>query len=137
MADMNYGGFWIRVVATIIDGIVISIPLLLLQMGLVWLTGLASVMYLLQLGALVLIIYLEGVKGGTPGKLILGLRVVNEQGAYIGMGGALLRQIGKIVSMITLGIGFLMVAFTEKKQGLHDKIASTYVVKADSLPKTN
>jgi uncharacterized RDD family membrane protein YckC len=71
---------------------------------------------------------MEGVKGGGPGKLILGLRVINEQGNYIGIGGAVLRYVGKILSGITLGIGYIMVAFTQKKRGLHDMIANTYVI---------
>ena len=76
----------------------------------------------------VLTIYLDGNVGGTPGKLILGLRIVNEQGTTIGIPRAILRYIGKIVSGMILLIGYIMIGFTQKKQGLHDMIASTYVV---------
>ena len=73
--------------------------------------------------------YLDGIKGGTPGKLILGMRIVNEEGNYIGIPMAILRYIGKLLSGVILGMGYLMIAFTDKKQGLHDKIAKTFVVK--------
>ena len=131
MADVNnphYGGFWIRFLATILDFLILGIPAFLVQMGMVFATGISSLVYIVELGVIVLTVYLDGIKGGTPGKLILGLRIVNDKGNYIGIPMAILRYIGKIVSGIILGIGYIMIAFTEKKQGLHDKIAKTYVV---------
>ena len=97
-------------------------------MGLVFATGISSLVYIVELGVIVLTVYLDGIKGGTPGKLILGLRIVNDKGNYIGIPMAILRYIGKILSAVILGIGYIMIAFTEKKQGLHDKIAKTYVI---------
>lgn len=129
MSNPTYGGFWIRFVATILDGLIIGIPVSLLGYGLVFATGIPSMTYLGQLASLILVVYLDGIKGGTPGKLILGMRIVNEQGNYIGIPMAILRYIGKILSAIILGIGYLMIAWDSKKQGLHDKIAKTYVVK--------
>jgi len=92
--------------------------------------GMPSLIYLVSLASVILVIYLDGIKGGTPGKLILGIRIVNEKGEYIGIPMAILRYIGKILSAIILGIGYLMIAWDGKKRGLHDKIAKTYVVKA-------
>ena len=131
MADMKnpkYAGFWKRLLAALLDGLIIGIPAFILQFGLVFATGITSLLYLIELAVIVFTIYMDGIRGGTPGKLILGMRIVNEAGNFIGIPMAILRYIGKILSGIILGIGFLMIAFTEKKQGLHDKIAKTYVV---------
>jgi uncharacterized RDD family membrane protein YckC len=66
---------------------------------------------------------------GSVGKLALGIKVVDLEGNRISFGKALLRSVGKILSGMVMYIGYLMAAFTEKKQGLHDMIASTLVVK--------
>lgn len=66
---------------------------------------------------------------GTLGKIILGIRVTDLSGQRIGFGRATGRYFGKILSAMIFCVGFLMVAFTEKKQGLHDMVASTLVVK--------
>jgi uncharacterized RDD family membrane protein YckC len=65
----------------------------------------------------------------TLGKKLLGLKVADEAGNRIGFGKANGRYWSKILSALILCIGFIMVAFTEKKQGLHDKIAGTLVFK--------
>lgn len=64
----------------------------------------------------------------TPGKFILGLRIVDANGKNITPLGAILRYLGYIVSGIVIGIGFLWIGFDKKKQGWHDKIAKTYVI---------
>ncbi|MNP35907.1 RDD family protein [compost metagenome] len=64
----------------------------------------------------------------TLGKMALGIVVVDEQGARISLGIANKRYWGKIISGLTLYIGYIMVLFTEERQALHDKIAGTYVV---------
>ena len=128
MAGTKYAGFWIRFLAAILDAVIIGIPIGLLQLGLAFATGITSLVYLLELAIVVFIVYMDGVKGGTPGKLILKLRIVNEQNKIIGIPNAILRYICKILSGIILGIGYFMIAFTEKKQGLHDKLAKTYVI---------
>lgn len=69
-------------------------------------------------------------KGGTPGKLLMKLQVVNlETGGRIGYGRTFLREIvGKFLAAITLMIGFLMIIFRKDRRGLHDLIANTQVV---------
>jgi len=67
--------------------------------------------------------------GGTPGKLLLGLRVRQVNGEAPGFGMGILRYFGYWVNGLTFGIGFLMVAFTAEKRGLHDNIAGTIVVR--------
>ncbi|MFO0908685.1 MAG: RDD family protein [Isosphaeraceae bacterium] len=65
----------------------------------------------------------------TPGKLAMGLRVTDLYGRRIGFGQALGRLAAKIPSALVFYIGFLMAAFTEKHQALHDMMARTLVVK--------
>jgi uncharacterized RDD family membrane protein YckC len=65
----------------------------------------------------------------TPGKLALGIRVTDTDGNRISYARAFGRTLGKIVSGMICLIGFIMIAFTERKQGLHDLIAGTLVVK--------
>jgi uncharacterized RDD family membrane protein YckC len=65
----------------------------------------------------------------SVGKLALGIKVVDMNGNRISFTKAVLRSFGKILSAMIMYIGYLMAAFTEKKQGLHDMIASTLVVK--------
>ncbi len=65
----------------------------------------------------------------TPGKAILGLKVTNENFEKIGFGQASGRFFGKILSGLIIGIGYIMIGFTKKRQGLHDQMAHTLVLK--------
>lgn len=65
---------------------------------------------------------------GTIGKRVLGLRVTDMNGSRISFGRASGRYFGKILSGMICLIGFLMVVFTEKKQGLHDLLAGTLIL---------
>jgi uncharacterized RDD family membrane protein YckC len=68
--------------------------------------------------------------GATVGKLAFGLRIVRQDGQPLDLATIAVREIpGRIVSTITLGIGYLWISWDPKKQGLHDKIAGTLVVK--------
>lgn len=128
---MNYAGFWIRLVALVIDCIII------LPLNTYILSYLAegSVARLL-VSNLIWWIYSAGLTSSnfqaTLGKKILGLKVVGLDGEKITFGRASGRWLASILSGFILGIGYLMVAFTAKKQGLHDMIAGTYVIKAKS-----
>jgi len=125
---MKYAGFWIRLVALAIDCIII-VPLnnyilsyisdgsilRILVPNMIWWVYTAGLTYSsLQ---------------ATLGKKILGLKVVDLNGNRISFGKATGRFLASILSGLILGIGYLMVAFNPKKQGLHDQIAGTYVVK--------
>ena len=70
----------------------------------------------------------------TVGKKLFGLRVTDMAGNRISLGRASGRYVGKYLSSIICSIGFLMAAFTEKKQGLHDILASTLVVSGEGAP---
>ncbi len=71
-------------------------------------------------------------RGQTPGKMLLNIKVIRTDGSNISMGYAILRYLGYFISGFVLGLGFLWIAFDSRKQGWHDKIADTYVVKLPS-----
>jgi uncharacterized RDD family membrane protein YckC len=68
-------------------------------------------------------------KQATVGKMALGIIVTDLDGRRIGFGRATGRYFAKILSALTLGIGFLMAGFTERKQALHDMVASCLVIR--------
>ena len=75
-------------------------------------------------------VVLQHKMGQTLGKKALGIKVVDIEGKTPTYMTFFLREVvGKLISGIILGIGYLMVIWDPNKQGLHDKIASTYVVK--------
>ena len=131
----SYGGFWIRFSAAMWDTIIFGVPSVALSFTLMFATGIQSISYFVSLAFLILTIYMDGVLGGTPGKLMLGLRIRNENGRFIGIPYAILRYLGKIVSTIIIGIGYLMIAWDKRKQGLHDKIAGTFVLKEPGVER--
>jgi uncharacterized RDD family membrane protein YckC len=68
-------------------------------------------------------------RGTTPGKKLLGMRVVKEGGQQAGFGTMLVREwIGKVISGMVFSLGFLWILFDRDRQGWHDKLVSTYVV---------
>jgi len=69
-------------------------------------------------------------KGQTLGSRALNIRVVKTDGSYLDYGGAFLRYIGFVISCVTFFLGVIWAAFDAQKQGWHDKIAGTYVVRA-------
>jgi len=75
---------------------------------------------------------LPGLSGFTIGKWAAGLRILRANGSPIGIGRAFLRHfVGYPLSFVTLGLGFLIVAFTARGRGLHDLIAGTIVVREE------
>ncbi|BDI61644.1 RDD family protein [Qipengyuania nanhaisediminis] len=141
----NYGGFWLRVVAYIIDAIVLA--LIGAAIALVFgfgpiptnpdLTDPGSGMSMTDnlVGIVIALLYFSLLESSawqaTIGKKALGLIVTDTAGARISLARALGRYLAKFVSAAILLIGFVMVAFTERKQGLHDLIASTLVIKGE------
>jgi len=121
-------GFWIRFAAWVIDFIIVAVVSLILTRLPYW--GGSVLSFLLSWLYYWLFI---GLKGQTPGKMAFGVKVVNARGEVPGLGYAALREIiGKFISGIALGLGYLWIAWDPQKQGWHDKIASTYVIKAKS-----
>jgi len=68
---------------------------------------------------------------GTVGKMVLKIKVTDEKGERISFARATGRYFGKIISGMILMIGYIMAGFTEKKQALHDILASCYVIKEE------
>ncbi len=65
----------------------------------------------------------------TLGKIAMGIKVVNKNNQPLDFSKALLRNLSKLLSYAILCIGYIMIIFDDRKQGLHDKIADTFVVK--------
>jgi uncharacterized RDD family membrane protein YckC len=154
---MPYAGFWRRVLAYIVDGIILSIAVFLLDavtggalfadlQGTAGRDGAAMAMRaeMSTLGFLVTALgswlYAAGFEASslqaTPGKLTAGAKVTDLEGERIGFGRATGRFFAKILSGAILMIGFIMVGFTAKKQGLHDTIAGTLVIKRAFEPSS-
>jgi uncharacterized RDD family membrane protein YckC len=133
---MEYAGFWRRFVAYIIDNILISIVfgLIVVILAAIAGDGGAVVGYVLAtIGIFVYFAYMESSeRQATVGKIALGIQVTDMNGARVSFGKALGRNLGKVLSALIIYIGFIMAAFTEKKQALHDIMAGCLVVKKGS-----
>jgi uncharacterized RDD family membrane protein YckC len=132
-------GFRVRFVAAIVDTVILGIgaqlvttgaatlfPFKTLPMGAQFVIGLG----LQSLVVLCLICYPIHLYGFSPGKKLLSLRIVRDNGdGQISLGAAFLRECpAKMLSGALLGIGYLMAAFSDKKLALHDRLSGTRVV---------
>jgi uncharacterized RDD family membrane protein YckC len=132
-AELEYAGFWSRVAALIVDNAVVTIfgvALLIAASGI----GAEAVFVANLVYILIAILYwplLESSeRQATLGKQLLGIQVVDANGARLSFVRALLRNLAKIISSLPFGLGFLLAAFTPKKQALHDMITKCLVVRA-------
>jgi uncharacterized RDD family membrane protein YckC len=150
----RYGGFWMRFLALIIDRIVVGVvttpfvflimkdvifnaarngdrepdPAMVISMlGHVFTLAIASVAVSWLYEAWLL----SSDRQATVGKMAVGLKVTDLNGQRISFARATGRFFAKIVSSMTLLIGFIMAAFTERKQALHDMMAGTIVLKSN------
>jgi uncharacterized RDD family membrane protein YckC len=136
-AQVAYGGFWIRLVAYIIDAILLSLAFGVLAS----IFGVSIFepnmenfdptlnLVTLVIGWLYFALLESSERGATVGKMAMGLRVVTSDGQRLSFLNATGRYFAKIISAIILLIGFIMIGFTDKKRGLHDMIAGTLVIK--------
>lgn len=130
---MTYAGFWKRVAAFLIDAVIVSLfyfPINFIDpvattFGLFYLLSIASNWFYFSL-------FESGVWMATPGKRVIGICVVDLHGERISFARASGRYFAKFFSGLIFGIGYIMAAFTKKKQSLHDLIADTLVVMAES-----
>jgi uncharacterized RDD family membrane protein YckC len=147
-AERNYIGFWIRFGAALIDWIILlAISLIFLAMLFaLFLASIVSFNIFSLPSSLLLIVIMTalwlGVGFGyytimesssaqaTFGKQLMAIKVVDEQGNRISLGRSALRNILRHIPVLSwfILIGYLLIAFTDKKQGLHDMIAGTYVI---------
>jgi uncharacterized RDD family membrane protein YckC len=157
LRPVEYAGFWRRLGASMVDGLI----LMLVELGILLVLGLLpwGVSWLLGYGGgwpwwpwswlsswwpfgwfwllsfVVSWLYFAGSEcssaQATPGKKALGLIVSNLDRERISFGRATARYFSKLLSELTLYIGYVMIGFTAKKQGLHDMIAGTLVFKVE------
>lgn len=136
-AEYEYAGFWIRVLASIIDSLVMMVVLvpLLVVLQMLGFANLESTEFswldiAVQILSAVFYIGCWVKFAGTPGKRILKLKILDaDTGEHLTTGKAIVRYIGYIISAIVLLLGLIWVAFDKKKQGWHDKMANSVVVK--------
>ncbi len=135
MQEQQYAGFWIRTFATIID----SVLVILLMIPLMMMLGLgesSQIFSPMDIGINLLIIVATIIfwitKGATPGKMVTKVKIVDANtGGELSVGQSVIRYIGYIIGTIPLLLGFFWIAFDKKKQGWHDKMAGTVVIKND------
>lgn len=149
--EVVYAGFWKRVAAYLIDAFVIGITTQIVQLVVMGVffgisasrmsnpesmfasgTGILFVaaLYLLPLAmnAAYCAAFHASSKQATLGKMAVGIKVVRTDGTRISLARGVGRFFATLLSSLTLGIGFLMAAFTDRKQALHDMICDTLVV---------
>jgi uncharacterized RDD family membrane protein YckC len=129
----NYGGFWIRFLAYVVDGLIVGIGFFLIVMllSVMGLELIAPELILFVVGLLYFAFMQASPRQATYGKSLVGLKVTGYGGERISFARALAREVAKILSSLTLLIGFIIAGFTKRKQALHDFIASTYVVRTN------
>lgn len=154
-STIKYGGFWIRLVAAAIDILVWYLVALLCSVAVGFLAtflvdvilsddnlelvlgGRPSVRYLATAVIVAVVVgynvIVPVVYGATPGKILLGYRIVDENGYRMSYLQSFLRYTASLLSAMPLAAGYIWIGFDNRKQGWHDKIARTYVVRRDSV----
>ncbi|MBN1984139.1 MAG: RDD family protein [Chitinivibrionales bacterium] len=139
-----YAGFWKRMSAVSIDGLIFLVLFLIIGGGFgLLLPGLLKsnpdalssatfIGFFMQLFSQVVYMIYEVVfiwkTGATPGKMVMRIKVITPEGGNLTLGRSLGRYFGKMLSGLTLGIGYIIAAFDEEKKALHDRICETRVV---------
>lgn len=138
MNQQEYAGFWIRVGASLIDTILmlmILVPVLTAIYGTDYWGGETQVQGIWDalfnyIFPIVVVIVFWVYKSATPGKMLAGLTIVDAKtGSKPSTGQFIGRYLGYYVSMLPLFLGFIWVAFDKRKQGWHDKLAGTVVIR--------
>lgn len=138
-SEYVYAGFWVRLGANVVDSLIVMVLLApfyyfeyqrwadvpIEQMPTYTVTDFLTAVIVL------LVVWFWVKKGATPGKMLFGLQIRDlKTGQFISTPKALLRYlVGYTISALVLCLGFIWIAFDNKKQGWHDKIAGTVVVK--------
>lgn len=145
LGDVRYAGFWIRVAAKFIDGlvigIVVGIPILALMFGMglmtqqagqqpnVAMVGMQFLLQIVWMGAgIAYNTFMHGKYGATLGKMAVGVRVVMADGAPITYMRAFGRAWADILSSLVCNIGYIIAGFDKEKRALHDHICQTRVI---------
>ena len=141
MQNHEYAGFWVRLWAALIDSFILFMFFFFLGFSMGFLDFELSqklsqnTLFNLAVNSVFLlfsIIFWIKMDGKTPGKKVMKIKIVDEMTfENISVKQSIIRAFSYILSSILL-IGYIMVAFTEKKQGLHDKLAGTVVIYEDN-----
>ncbi len=149
-----FAGFWLRVAAVVIDAVILTagymVIMVVVSLGAVGLmlgAGDPPDAAVPAFGNLLLIwiawlaipwlynaLFESSSRQATPGKLAVRIKVTDLEGRRLSFGRATGRYFAEWITGMTFGVGYVMVAFTKKRQALHDMIASTLVVAADAAP---
>ena len=153
VAGRHYGGFWIRLVAKLIDGILLGVASLILFIPVLLLLGGGAVLSqrgfgdgamfapamvgafaISRLAWLALSVFYDvyflSKHGATPGKMAVGLKVIRADGGPISPMLAVARHFAEWVSAVIFMIGYIMAGFDTEKRALHDRICETRVIHA-------
>lgn len=139
-SGQRYGGFWRRLLAFVIDAVIIGIPIGIIARAthlyttshlsngnrLTQLSGGGELLAVLVCWAYFTLQEIS-IHQATVGKRALGMRVTDNAGARLTFGRATGRYFASLISWVTVGLGFVLAAFTPRKRALHDMIASTLV----------
>jgi uncharacterized RDD family membrane protein YckC len=137
-SQFEYVGFWSRVLASLVDTVLLCFllyPLLTLIYGRGYWTdprlvqGPLDVLVQWVLPAVAVVAFWLA-RQATPGKMIIHARIVDaDTGGALGRVQAIKRYLGYYVSLVGLGLGFFSVGWNPRKQGWHDKLAGTVVIR--------
>jgi uncharacterized RDD family membrane protein YckC len=155
---LEYAGFWIRLAAALIDFLILIAGLYILycvisqsffwifpnvpgviskysdiacgaplSAGVIWLS--ATILLALLVAGTIYFVACGAASGQTVGKVSMSIKIIRTDSSPLDLRYSFIRFLGGVLCVATLGIGFIMVAFDSHKQGMHDKMADTYVVK--------
>jgi uncharacterized RDD family membrane protein YckC len=141
-ATVQYGGFWMRLLAKFIDWLIVGVPLTIVFMIIIFPRAASRaeptpmdllLQFALQLAMYavnaVYTIFFVGKYGATPGKMACRLRIMTAEGGTVSYGRATGRFFAEILSGLICYIGYLIAGFDEQKRALHDHICNTRVIK--------
>jgi uncharacterized RDD family membrane protein YckC len=124
---IDYAGFWIRLLAALVD--LIPFFILSLLMALITEDLVTRAILLALFGTTYVVGFWVAADGATPGKMAMGIKIMRSNGEPMGVLTALLRCLAYFVSFIVLLLGFVLIGVSPQKRGLHDYIAQTVVVR--------
>lgn len=134
--NFRYAGIGVRALAALIDCLILFVLIIIFMSGMVFefFNNMQNTANLINLGIgklIILFVYHVGsyfLISATPGQWLRKIKVVNSNGSKMSLMKNILRFICYLLSFFTLGIGFLMIVFSDKKEALHDKIMKTLVI---------
>jgi len=142
MGGLRYGGFWMRVLAKIIDYMIVNSVLVAFYMVTALFIGMGGSSHQDEMQLAIVVVQqvvglaatcayysiMVGKYGATLGKMALGMRIVRPDGSPVSMGLAVGRFFAEMLSGLTCSIGYIIAAFDDEKRALHDHVCGTRVI---------